>query len=359
MGLVASFAIGWVAWMGFARVPIYQSSAHARLEVLPAPSQVDTPIGGRVAVVELQVGKRVNAGEVLVALDPGTLRVEVERARGQLAALAPELASLDREIAAEASGITAGDASGRASIREQLARARTADADLAHAEAELARFVTLAASGAGTTLDVDRARAELAQKRGAREALGHSTDALAATERERDADRRARTAELERQRAAVDGTVGAARVEIARLELEIERRTIRAPVAGVIGSMVTTQPGATLAAFAPVATVVPDGELHVMADYAPSAIGWLAPGQRARLKLDGFPWTRWGTVSVRVVRVASEVRDGAIRVELGIEPGTRMRLVHGMTGVVEVEVERVSPATLVVRSLVDHPTDAP
>lgn len=358
-GLLALFGAGWVAWMGLARVPLYQTSAHARLEVVPAPSQVETPIGARVATVDLVVGKRVQAGDVLVTLDPGTLPVEIERARGQLDALAPELASLERELAAEASGITAGDAAGRAAVRAELARVRTADLDVEHAERELARLVALAGTGAARPNEVERARAELAQKRGAREALGHAGEALAAGEKERDAGRRARTAELERQRAVVSGAIGAARAEIARLSQELERRTLRAPVAGVLGSIASLQPGATLAVGAHVATVVPDGELHVLAEHAPGAVGLLAPGQPARLKLDGFPWTRWGTVPARVVRVASEVKDGGIRVELALEPGARMALAHGMTGTVDVEVERVSPATLVLRSLSDRQKDAP
>ncbi len=357
--IIGVFATAWIAWMLLAEVPVFQSTARARLEVLPAPSQVGAPLAGRVVRANLVVGARVAAGDVLVELDAGTQRVELARAKAQLAALDPELRSLDREIAAETTAVTAGDASGRAAVREQLARVRAADDDVAHAEAELARLAKLAESGATATMEVDRARAELAQKRAAREALGHAADALVATERERDAGRRARTAELERQRASIAGSLEAARAEIARLELELERHTVRAPVAGALGSVAMLQAGAMVAAGAPIATVVPDGELQVVADYGPIAIGRLAPGQPARVKLDGFPWTRWGTVGAHVIRVASEVRDGAIRVEMTLDPGATIPLAHGMTGSVEVEVERVSPAMLVLRSLTDRQADAP
>jgi membrane fusion protein (multidrug efflux system) len=359
VALIAGVAAAWLLWVLFARIPIYQASVRARLEVVPAPSQVGAPIGGRVVAVALVVGKRVAIGDMLVALDPAALPVELERARGQLAARVPEIASLDRELAAEATTITAGDVAGRAAVRAQLARARAADIDLVHAETELARVDKLAVAGVAATAEVDQARADLAQKRGAREALGHATDGLVAAEQERDAGRRARTAELERQRAAIEGTIGGARAELARLELELERHTIRAPVAGVLGSVATLSPGATVAVGASIATVIPAGELHVLAEFPPSAIGWLARDQPARLALDGFPWTRWGTVPARVARVAMEVQRGAIRVELTVAPGTHVPLTNGMTGSVEVEVERVSPATLVLRSLVDAPKDAP
>ena len=57
-----------------------------------------------------------------------------------------------------------------------------------------------------------------------------------------------------------------------------------------------------------------------------------------------------------VSRVAGEVRDGRVRVELAL--GARGReedripaipMQHGLPGTVEVEVERVSPARLILR----------
>jgi len=353
-GVTAAMTLGWVLWMSLASVPVFESSNRARLEVLPAPNQLGALVAGRVVRVELQVGRRVAAGEVLVELDAATRKVDLQRAKDQLSALEPELTSLDREIAAEQTAVTAGDAAGRAAVREQIAKQREADEALAHAEAELARLTKLAEGGAVPTMDVDKAKAELKQRRTAREAMGHAADSLAAAEKERDAGRRARTAELDRQRAGVAGTVAAARSDIARLELEIERHLVRTPVAGVLGSVATLQPGSIVAEGTPIATVVPDGVLQAVAAFGPSSIGRLAPGQSAKLKMDGFPWTRWGTVGAHVTRVANEVRDGSIRVELSLDPGAEIPLAHGMTAAIDVEVERVSPATLVLRSLVNR-----
>jgi len=53
-----------------------------------------------------------------------------------------------------------------------------------------------------------------------------------------------------------------------------------------------------------------------------------------------------------VTQVAPEVRDGKVRVELALDPGAgfRGRLDHGMTGLLEVTVARVSPLGLVLRT---------
>jgi multidrug resistance efflux pump len=356
---IGVLGLGWIVWMTVAQVPVYRTSVRAHLEVLPAPSRVAVPRGGRVTTARLVVGATVAAGEVLIEVDAEAERLALARAQGQLAALAPELPSLERELAAETDAMLAEGTAGRSSVREQIAKQRAADTELAAAEHELARLIGLQQSGAVAAGDVDAARAELAEKRAARDALGHAADTLVAAEDARAAGRRARTAELERQRAVLEGNVAAARAEVARLELAIEQRTVRAPVAGVLGAVAELSPGAVVADGQEIATVVPDGDaLQIVADYGPTAIGRLAPGQAAQLRLDGFPWTRFGTVGARVMRVASEVRDGVIRVELAIDRGPPgIPLTHGMTGMVDVEVERVNPASLVVRSLVDRSSD--
>jgi hypothetical protein len=53
-----------------------------------------------------------------------------------------------------------------------------------------------------------------------------------------------------------------------------------------------------------------------------------------------------------VVSVAGEVRNGQVRVELALLPDSAppIPVQHGLPGTVEVEVDRVSPATLVLRT---------
>src|SRR4029450_13885942 len=85
----------------------------------------------------------------------------------------------------------------------------------------------------------------------------------------------------------------------------------------------------------------------------PDALGRLRPGQPARLRLTGFPWTQYGSVTARVASVAAEGRDGRLRVEFSIvpAPASLIPLQHGLPGTVEVEVARVSPPTPVLDTL--------
>jgi|SRR6266540_2399427 len=72
---------------------------------------------------------------------------------------------------------------------------------------------------------------------------------------------------------------------------------------------------------------------------------------RLLYRLNGFPWTQYGTIAATVASVANEIRDGRVRVELTVhpDPTSPIPFQHGLPGAVEVAVDRVSPATLLLR----------
>jgi membrane fusion protein (multidrug efflux system) len=102
-----------------------------------------------------------------------------------------------------------------------------------------------------------------------------------------------------------------------------------------------------------VATIVPEGGLHVVASFAPAeAFGRVRPGQAARVRLDGFPHTQFGTIAAVVSHVAEEVRDGGVRVELRLTSSNApVALQHGLPASVEVAVESMPPVALALRAL--------
>jgi hypothetical protein len=64
------------------------------------------------------------------------------------------------------------------------------------------------------------------------------------------------------------------------------------------------------------------------------------------------PGTQYGSVSGVVERVAQEVRDGNVRVELLIQESgaTRIPLQHGLPGSLQIAVDETSPASLAWRA---------
>ena len=158
---------------------------------------------------------------------------------------------------------------------------------------------------------------------------------------------------LRRHAAALEGAAASARASMDRLSHEIERRRVRAPVDGRLGEVATLRVGAVLREGERVGVVLPDGGLKIVADFLPhAALGRVRPGQLAHLRLDGFPWTQFGVVHAKVSAVAGEVRAGRVRVELGVQPdpSSRIPLQHGLPGLVQVEIEELSPASLVARA---------
>ena len=96
--------------------------------------------------------------------------------------------------------------------------------------------------------------------------------------------------------------------------------------------------------------VVPPGRPRVVAHFPVAAVERIRAGQPARVRLEGFPWTQYGALPATVADVGNEPSEGRIRVELALDPGrpTPIPLAHGLPGSAEVEVERVSPAVLVL-----------
>jgi membrane fusion protein (multidrug efflux system) len=74
------------------------------------------------------------------------------------------------------------------------------------------------------------------------------------------------------------------------------------------------------------------------------------------MRLDGFPWAQYGSVEAKVVRVAGEIRDNALRVELVLQANqannaaSNAYVQHGLSGTVEIGTERLAPAVLVLRA---------
>lgn len=103
------------------------------------------------------------------------------------------------------------------------------------------------------------------------------------------------------------------------------------------------------------ATALPPARLRVVAEFAPgTALSRARPGQAAALRLDGFPWMQHGSLAAHVERVAGEVREQGLHIELSLDPvaaRSGIALQHGLSGRMEVALETVSPARLLLRSL--------
>jgi membrane fusion protein (multidrug efflux system) len=351
--IVTALAGAWAAWFFGAEVTVYETAESARIEVDRAAHGVDAPVAGKLSTTALVLGREVDAGEVLVELDAEIPRRKLAEVRARVGTLAPQIEALRRQLAAEEQVLRDARHAGEAAVEEGRARRSEADRAAALAQEEAQRAGQMFDGGALTELELLRARTEAEKRRAALAASTHGVDRLAGEQRTRESEARSRIESLGKQIADLEGQQATGEAEIHVLEETIAKHVIKAPVRGKIGEVAPLSPGAWVREGEKLGAVIPAGELRAVADFTPpAALGRVRPGQPARLRLDGFPWAQYGTVAATVTSVASEARYGRIRVELAVkpDPSSRIPLQHGLPGSVEVDVERASPARLVLRA---------
>jgi multidrug resistance efflux pump len=355
--MVGALLGGWGVWFVCARVAVYEISQTARLEVDQAVHPIATSGAGRVTVTHMVVGRAVQAGEVLAELDAEAPRLQYEEARVRLAALTAQRQARLQELSAEQVAQQDGRQAARVALDEARARYRETEVAARAAAEQADIFVRLDARQLTSRLDLLRAKADADQKRAAADALRLAISRLDRDQRTKDSDRTARITQFSREITQLDGDIRTAEATLARLAHTIDQTRVRAPITGHLGEVATLQPGAVVRQGDTLGVVLPAGTLRVVASFLPAvALGRVQPGQPARLRLDGFPWAQYGSLPATVTSVATEARDGAIRVELSLPSATptAIPLQHGLPGTVEVEVERISPATLVLREVGSH-----
>lgn len=343
----------WGAWLVFGRVSLYAISHAARVEVSEQPFEVRSPVGGAVAESDLVLGRRVARGDLLVSLDDGVEKRRLAELEASETGLTRRLRVVTSELRAQQRALTESGRAFDAAEEETTALLALSESRARLAETDAERLETVYDSGLVPEMQWHRASANAEQERAAFAALKqqrrtrrHET---MASQREQEARLAQLTAELTRLEA--DVVLTRARQETAKHELAL--REIRAPVDGRLAAVVPVVRGGFVAQGQPVASVVPDGTIRVVAEFdAEHAMGRIRAGQTARMRLDAFSWLRFGTVSCEVVEVAAESREGIVRVELSIANALDFaaRLEHGLPGIVEIDVDRLSPFDLILRS---------
>ncbi len=307
---------GWLAWMLLARVTVYEVALAARVEVGQAAAPVAARVSGRVVENRLALGQKVAAGDVLVELDVEREALALAEERARLQAVASQMAPMRAEIAVRERAVVESRAAGQARIAEARARYQEVEARVAFSELDATRTAELGARGLVAARSTQESAAAAQAQRAAAQALRSAVTLAEAEDRQQTSELDGDLARLQRDLATLEAQQSTGQAAVARLEHEVELRRIRAPVAGQIGEAVALQAGAMLKEGERIGTVIPAGDLAIVAEFAPAAIGRLQVGQVARLRLDGFPAIQYGTVPARVTRVGSEPRDGQVRVEL-------------------------------------------
>lgn len=352
---------GIVLWATLAEVPIVKVSSTARIEPHNAVHRIEPPSAGRVVRSMLKLDEDTKEGDLLIEFDTKGERLELEQSKATAEGLERELSVIREQVANKRAEALATGQVDEVAIKEALEREQELAPrhKLAKERAELALK-----SPTGAISEIEKL-----ERRTDVDALGFAKTAqslaIIRLRREQSVRGQTLTAQLlglKREELRTESALRELKVAISRLEYQIERKFYRAPASGRLVDVAELGAGAFIADGQRLGTILAvDADVRVRARFPKEVVGMIQAGQTAQLKLDGYPWTIYGTVPARVTRVGTEPGQtvtaeaipGTVRVELDIEapPDARIKLHHGMTATVEVEIARVSPFALLMRSI--------
>lgn len=345
--------VAWLIWLFGAEVGIYRmatSSVQAERDI----HTVEANAEGRVIATHMTVGRRVRAGDVLVELENEIIQLKLAEHRARLHAASAQQTAIEAELAAEQNALATMRKSMPLAEVERRLRYEQAQESARLAEEELLRWRRLHESGLGASeMQIVERESAVRQRHSEAEELRVAMTRSLLDQRAAATDREARIERLRRDAAQLTGLVAATVKVVQQVEQEAQHYVVRAPVDGPLADVADLRPGMMVRSGDRLATILPNGNLKILADFPPQVIGQIRTGQAASLRLDGFPAAQYGRVTASVQRVAQETRAGKLRVELAISSASQastIPLQHGLLGTVEVEVERIAPALLILRT---------
>jgi len=338
-----------LVWAYFGRIDII-ASAQGKFQPTGRVKVIEPVETGRVAGIRVANDSPVKAGDVLVELDRSAAEADVEAARAEFASARVE--SLRRQAALTAARTRAlspapaieWPADVGLGLREREDRILAADlgqlgAALASLDAQRAqksaerdmlgqtiasqkklvatlqervdmrtRLVEAQAGAKAAVIDATETLqyqlTQLRMQEGQLASLSTGLDVIA-----RDSDKAVQSflSENAQKLSDAERRVEDARQRLAKADATVDHLTLRSPIAGRVQSSVIANVGQVVTSGQEVMRVVPqDSKLEIEAYVLNRDIGFVSVGQEAVVKVESFPFTRYGSIKARVVRIAKD-----------------------------------------------------
>jgi len=254
---VAAIALGLFLYLNSGRL-VSTENAYIKTHI----ADVSPEVAGRITSVAVEENQRVARGDLLFTIDDVPYRLALDGAAAKLAEVETDIASDRREYLGALSEI----------------ELHTSAVEFA--ESQLARQQTLVDRNLGRDEDLDTAHFELvsAQRRVAI-AQRHAQSLLARL----NGDPEISFSEHPSWRAA--------RMEVEKAELDLERTHVYAPFDGIVANR--PEPGSYVFPFAPVLAVVADDDVWIEANFKETQMAHMKAGQEVDLTVDAYPGEHW------------------------------------------------------------------
>jgi hemolysin D len=299
---------------------------------------------GVIRAIHVEEGQRVREGNLLIELDPTITQAEVESSEKSLAINRSDMARLKAELRGEQIR-----GSGKAHdkllpLQMDLKQAREAEhkAKVESLELVVSQKKIALQSAEGSILKLEKSLELVSKQEAAYRQLAEKGYAsmmehlqrqkeMVRTEKELDeqrkladqirdglkeAEKNLEALKKERERSILGDIVEKERT-ITVLEGEFTKASRRSqlerlysPVNGTVHGLATHTIGGVVTPAQPIITIVPDGTpLIVEAMALNQDIGFIHPGQKAELKLDTFPFQKYGTIEAELTYVSPDAQE--------------------------------------------------
>jgi membrane fusion protein (multidrug efflux system) len=262
LGLAVAAALLGGTWIALPAASVSTDDAYLKADnTIVAPK-----VRGLVEEVLVQENTHVKAGDILIRIDAEDYAQAVKSAEADLASAEALLAQQSAHEALAAANVTA-----------SATAIRSADAERHRAEIDARRYNALADNSNIPRRDAERVRAT-------------AIAAVAAADKAR-ADLAARESEADvvaHTRAQLVADVAKAEAALSLARLNLEHATVRAPVSGIVGDRQVqigeyVQPGTQLM------RIVPTDTIYVSANFKETQTGRMRVGQPVEIEIDALP----------------------------------------------------------------------
>jgi hemolysin D len=351
--IIAALVVTALVWSWLGRLDII-AVAQGKIQPTGRVKVIQPLETGKIAAIKVDNGRHVAAGDVLVEFDPGDARAEEAEAQGSYDAYRAE--AVRRRVAQESAMLAAKprrfeshpligwDADVPNNVREREDRVLDGDwrqlavtvsgfdAQIKQKEIERDRAIeTMAAqtnliatlqervdmrsslvhSGSGARSAVIDAKetlqyhmTQLAMQKGQRDAADANIGVLQFDREKAVSNFIAENAQKlsEAQRQADDW-----REKLVKAKLKSARTSLASPIDGTVYGLSVNTIGQVVGGGDELMRIVPEGAtLEIESYLANRDVGFVKPGQTAVVKIESFPFTRYGTLNAKVTRVSSD-----------------------------------------------------
>jgi membrane fusion protein (multidrug efflux system) len=324
IGVVVVLAVGIGVWLWLTAGQESTDDAQVEAHVTPISARV----GGTIVAVPAPDNQQVDAGTVLVQIDPRDYEVALARAEAELANAQAEAAAARANVPITSATATGNVSNARGGVAQAAAGIAEAEQGLEAAKARLstaqARLREQEANAAKAARDVERlkpllAKQEIPQQQfdaatADAEARRAAADSAQAQVQEAEVAIRVAQSQLVQAQAGHDQAVAGlkqaetapeqvsairaraasaeARVKqaesaVKQVQLNLEYATVKSPVKGIV-SKKSVEPGQVVQPGQPLMTVIPLDRIWITANFKETQLAEMRPGQRVKVKVDAY-----------------------------------------------------------------------